>query len=230
MKRYKAKTLIKLNLGCGLVAPSGWVNIDNSLNARLAKCPIVRKLLGNLRILPKRLTEIPWPKNIAVLDVRRGLPYPDKSVKHIYISHLLEHLSRADARYLLKECYRTLAPEGVLRVIVPDLLVSAKKYIKDFYKWEQNSEQLPPSEKFLENLLIYDSNLSNHPLWMTLLKIYDKNTHKWAYDEQSLAYFMRTAGFKNICKRKYRESKIDDITQLDRPERFDATICLESVK
>ena len=122
MKTYKPDSLIKLNLGCGSVAPNGLVNIDNSFNARLAKYPMLRDLLGNLKILPKRLTEIPWPKNITVFDVRRGLPYPDNSAKFIYTSHLLEHLLRADARYLLKECYRTLVPGGVLRVIVPDLI------------------------------------------------------------------------------------------------------------
>jgi len=114
MKEKRENSLLKLNIGCGLIAPDDWVNIDSSWNARLAKWPIARRILGKLRLLPIHLIEIPWPKNITIFDVRKELPYPDDSVRFIYTSHLLEHLSRIEARKLLKECYRVLVPGGTL--------------------------------------------------------------------------------------------------------------------
>lgn len=50
MGRDKVRSLFKLNLGCGLVAPDGWVNIDSSYNARLAKYPKARKLLSKFKV------------------------------------------------------------------------------------------------------------------------------------------------------------------------------------
>jgi hypothetical protein len=38
---------IALNLGCGLSIAPGWINIDNSPNARLAKYPRLRWPCGN---------------------------------------------------------------------------------------------------------------------------------------------------------------------------------------
>jgi predicted SAM-dependent methyltransferase len=36
---------VKLNLGCGLHCIEGWVNVDNSLNAKLSKYPLLKFLL-----------------------------------------------------------------------------------------------------------------------------------------------------------------------------------------
>jgi len=232
LRQEKNTITLKLNLGCGLVAPDGWVNIDSSYNARLAKYPKLRRFLGKFKILPKRLIEIPWPKNIIILDVRKGLPYPDNSVKYIYSSHFLEHLSRAEAKKLLGECYRVLVPGGALRIIVPDLLACVEKYTEAFHKWDENSQGLCPAEIFLENLAMYDHGLANEPFWLRFYKkkFYDKNTHKWAYDEQSLSYLLKGTGFKDICKRKYGESLIENVVNLDIPERFEGSICFEAVK
>ena len=52
MQKDKAKSLLKLNLGCGLAAPDGWVNLDSSYNAFLAKCPKLRNFLKKFKILP----------------------------------------------------------------------------------------------------------------------------------------------------------------------------------
>lgn len=225
------KRLLKLNIGSGLIAPMGWVNIDSSWNARLAKWPKLRRILGRLHLLTGYLVEIPWPSNITVFDVRKGLPYPDNSVKFIYTSHLFEHLSRLEARKLLKESYRVLVTGGVIRIIVPDLLLCAKNYLENFQKYDRNSKQLPPAENFLESLQMYDQNLVNQPFWLKLYKkFYDKNTHKWMYDRKSLTYLLRMAGFKDISQKRLGESVIEDVANLDRPERFQASVCLEAIK
>lgn len=231
IRENKTKNLFKLNLGCGLIVPDGWVNIDSSLNACLAKYPKARRFLRRLKIIPERLSRISWPKNIVILDVRKDLPYPDNSVMCIYSSHLFEHLLRVEAKKLLKECYRVLVPGGVIRIIVPDLRICAEKYIEAFQKWNEKSQELPPAEIFLENLVMYDYDLVDQPFWIKICKkFYDKNTHKWVYDEQSLTYFLKETGFKDIRKRKFGESFIKDIVKLDNLERFEASICLESIK
>lgn len=47
----------------------------------------------------------------------------------VYHSHLLEHFAKADADGFLRECFRVLRPQGILRVAVPDLEQIARTYL-----------------------------------------------------------------------------------------------------
>jgi predicted SAM-dependent methyltransferase len=81
----------RLHLGCGWVHIDGWVNID----------------------LFATSADVVW-------DLRHGIPLPDGSAAAIFHEHMLEHLSLRDGHLLAQECLRVLAPDGVLRVGVPD--------------------------------------------------------------------------------------------------------------
>jgi len=50
------------------------------------------------------------------------------------------------------------------------------------------------------------------------------------YDRKSLTYLLRMAGFKDISQKRLGESVIEDVANLDRPERFQASVCLEAIK
>lgn len=117
----KVKSDAKLHLGCGTITPDGWINVDGSWNARLAKHPLLRKMLAAASILSRDQSHVPWNPKIITRDVRRPLPYSADSFDAIYASHLLEHLYLDEGRRLLRECFRTLRPGGVLRMVVPDL-------------------------------------------------------------------------------------------------------------
>jgi predicted SAM-dependent methyltransferase len=93
-----------VNLGCGSVWHPDWINLD------------VR----------------PVSSEIQAWNVENGLPFDDGSVGGCYASHLLEHLSREDARRLLLECRRILRSGGVLRLAVPDLEMIAREYLRVF--------------------------------------------------------------------------------------------------
>jgi predicted SAM-dependent methyltransferase len=93
-----------LNLGCGNRYHPKWINIDIN-----AKHP-----------------------NVFSLDVCKGIPLEDNCCEAVYHSHLLEHLKRIDARFLMKECFRVLRRGGVIRVAVPDLEKICKIYLKKY--------------------------------------------------------------------------------------------------
>jgi len=91
-----------VNLGCGERYREEWLNFDlNPRNTAVTKC-----------------------------DLLRGIPLAAESCDVVYHSHVLEHLRPDEARSLLGECYRVLKPEGVLRVVVPDLEQICRLYIK----------------------------------------------------------------------------------------------------
>jgi len=82
---------MKLHLGCGPLALSGWINIDNQ----------------------------PYPGVDRVLDVTAGLPFED--VQFIFAEHFIEHLPFDAATSLMRECRRALRDDGVLRLSTPNL-------------------------------------------------------------------------------------------------------------
>ncbi|MGI9517233.1 MAG: class I SAM-dependent methyltransferase [Pirellulaceae bacterium] len=96
----------KLNVGCGANFHEGWCNID--------------LVASDPRVLQ--------------YDIRRGLPFDDNSFDVVYHSHVLEHLTPQQGRDLLAECHRVLKPEGILRIVVPDLERIAQLYLEMLQK------------------------------------------------------------------------------------------------
>lgn len=90
---------MQINIGSGSKHLSGWVNIDIRAPADL------------------------------VLDVRKGLPYDDGVASYIYSRDFIEHLTVGEAIAHLKDCYRILKPDGVLRVATPDLCDMLRHYV-----------------------------------------------------------------------------------------------------
>ena len=90
-----------LNIGCGNIVHSDWINIDIASNS----------------------------PDVKIHDLRKGLPYSDTCFDACYSSHVLEHLIQDEAKHLLSECFRTLKSGGIIRVVVPDLEAIARTYL-----------------------------------------------------------------------------------------------------
>lgn len=117
-----------LNVGCGFQHHPDWVNIDFVAT-------------GN---------------GVIAHNLRSGLPFADSSFQVIYHSHLLEHLPKTEAEKFLKECIRVLQPQGVIRVVVPDLEAIVRLYLTAF-----------------ENAISGSPEWSAHYDWL-LLEMYDQ--------------------------------------------------------
>lgn len=100
--KFKKMETLKLNVGCGKVKLSGWVNIDIEPGADL------------------------------VMDVRKGLLFDNNSVDFIYCEHVLEHLTFEEGERVLREFKRCLARGGRMRIAMPDLDYVIKKYNTDW--------------------------------------------------------------------------------------------------
>lgn len=92
-----------LNLGCGSHYHKEWTNID-----------FVSK---NEDVIPHNLLN--------------GIPFPNNDFDVIYHSHVLEHFQKEDGYKFLKECFRVLNYNGIIRVAVPDLEIIVKEYLKN---------------------------------------------------------------------------------------------------
>lgn len=92
-----------INLACGgkLCLGSGWINADHS----------------------------PSSHEVLRVNFLKPLPFPDKSFDVVYHSQFIEHLPLNKGSIFLRECYRILKPQGVMRVVTPDLRNQASEYL-----------------------------------------------------------------------------------------------------
>jgi hypothetical protein len=63
-------------------------------------------------------------------DLRRGIPFPDRTFDLVYQSRMLGHFRPAEALHLMRECHRVLKPGGVLRVVAEDLEQMCRLYLQ----------------------------------------------------------------------------------------------------
>ncbi len=133
-----------LNVGCGSKWHRDWTNID--LN--------------------------PSSPEVIACDLSRSIPFEDNRFQAVYLSQVLEHFPKNDAPRLIGECRRVLQPEGIIRIVVPDLEDIAKNYLR-FLDMNVND----PSEQSRAN---YD--------WM-LLELYDQTVRNAGGGE--MAEFLR---------------------------------------
>jgi predicted SAM-dependent methyltransferase len=124
-------------------------------------------------------------------DLRRGIPFPDESVKKIYSSHFLEHLSFREAQQFLDECKRVLAPGGHFSICVPNARIYLEAYV--------NGSQLE-DEKFFGYRPAYNSttriDFVNYTAYMG-------GEHKYMFDEENLLYILSSEGFKHARLRQF---------------------------
>lgn len=102
----------KLNFGCGDRIAAGWENIDFN----------------------------PMVPGVRQVNLLQGFPYPDGWFDAVYSSHVLEHFSRDDGRWVVAECFRVTRPDGILRIVLPDLEASCREYLRLLDEVEHQEE------------------------------------------------------------------------------------------
>lgn len=113
----------RVNLGCGSRFHPDWMNVDM----------------------------VPRSPEVKGHNLLTRLPFEDASFGVVYHSHVLEHFTRTHAMHFMKECFRILAPGGVIRVVVPNLEVIARLYLQ-----------------YLEQAATGDKEADQRYEWMTL--------------------------------------------------------------
>jgi len=231
----EGSVLIRVHLGCGLNTPSGWVNVDGSWNARLAKHPILRRALHALHVTSAAKIKVPWNPEILIHDLRTPLPFRDGSASTVYSSHLLEHLYFEEGQRLIRETHRVLAEGGILRIVVPDLDSIVREYLgeRPFGEASNGAERASSADLVNQRLLMRSSAPPSDNFFSRVYNSWmDFHTHKWMYDANSLKHHMESAGFVEVRQMALHESRIDGIEQVENPSRVlkGEGICIEGIK
>ena len=160
-------------------------------------------------------------------DCRRGLPFSDGSIAAIYSEHFFEHLDLYTEAYpFLRECLRCLEPRGVLRIVVPH----AGAYLRAYAgPWELLAEMRPldsTAKGWRDRWLgqIYQTKMQ----FMNAI-FRQGYEHKYAYDEETLVFVMREAGFADVIVQQFGTS-IDPNMSPDTKERRTESLYVEGIK
>lgn len=111
-----------LNLGCGQKYHKDWVNIDFVSNS----------------------------KQVKVHNLLNGIPINDHCVDVVYHSHVLEHFSKEDGFHFMKECFRVLNTNGIIRIAVPDLEIIAKEYLRNLQLAIEDNNEAKPNYEWIK--------------------------------------------------------------------------------
>ena len=157
------------------------------------------------------------------LNVLWGLPFPDRSASHVFVSHMLEHLFfPRDVRFFLAELLRVMAPGGVVRIVVPDIEQCIEAYSSNdrlfFASRRETWDWWPENATRLEDFLAY-AGAGAEPAYLF-------EAHKYGYDFETLAKALGQAGFERISKSDYMASedpelRVDEVSTVAKAQYGD---------
>ena len=150
---------LRLNYGCGDTRMAGYLGVD------------VRPCRGADHVL-------------AAWDTS---PFQDESVEEIYSRHMLEHLDPQDAHRTLAAWFRILRPDGLLRLIVPDIAFHARQILGQQTAWTDD-----PAENLAHAMAGFygwhDSSRGGS----------NEDAHRWGYTWETCGKFIRRTGFVHV--------------------------------
>ena len=160
-----------------------------------------------------------WVPGVDICwDITRSIPLESESIEGIFTEHCLEHISFSQCRDAIKDFYRILQPEGVVRIIVPD----AELYI-DLYEQSKHN-------KNVNFPYVSDAEKENGftPI-MSVNRIFRDHGHLFAYDAETLTMLLKNAGFINIKKESYMSGRRKDLL-IDTESRKIESLYIEGEK
>jgi hypothetical protein len=204
-----------IQFGCGLCAPTSWINFDAGPIFWIEKrLPFLKRVMVK-RGLPD------YPDNIRYGDVIKGLPVRAASAKAVYCSHVLEHLALEECRQTLRNVYSYLAPGGTFRAVLPDLEWLAKAYIA--------SPDNDAASRFMR-----DSDLGvsipSGGMRGALKRVFGRSAHLWMWDYKNMARELAAVGFVEIRRAQFGDNSDAKFLEVEEASRWENCLGFECRK
>ncbi len=188
-----SKNVNKLHLGCGLNYIKGWLNTD---------------------LMPG--------KERFRLDVSKDFQFPDNTFDYAFSEHVIEHMPYEVGKKMLVGCFKSLKPNGVLRISTPDI-----KFLIDLYQNDKNGRNREYIEWNAKNF-IKDQAPHNA---ISVVNNYVRDWgHQYIYDVKSLSNLLEAIGFTDIKELELGKSSHENLAGLENETRHPAGfLALESL-
>jgi predicted SAM-dependent methyltransferase len=165
LRRLRKQRGIRLNIANGRSKKEGWVNLDVT------------------------------PAADVCMDLRRKLPFADRSVALIFTEHFCDHINFPDmiSRFLA-ECHRVLEPGGRARFVIHDAEGLMRACV------ERDKRYFEVGEQMHQTMMV----AVNHLFRMN-------DFHQFLYDYETFAMLLSKAGFNKIKRCGYLQSECPDL-------------------
>jgi len=147
-----------LNVGCGSKFHSDWINVD--MNSKY--------------------------KDVISINLLKGFPFDDNTFSVVYHSHVLEHIPREKSLAFLRECFRVLKPNGIIRVEVPNLESISREYLRLLEENVASNTSVTEACYDWIMLEMYDQVVRNYPQGEMGKWLKDKNLINMDYVNQRI--------------------------------------------
>lgn len=152
------------------------------------------------------------------MDATQRWPFEDGSAVAVNSEHVIEHIAREDAPRFFAEAFRVLAPGGVIRTSTPDLEGMATAYR------EADPALLAVHRSHGYSARNHADLVNNYfYLW----------GHRHIYDEATLRELLSEAGFAEIERRGFGDSRHDVLRGIDTHEMGELerlVVCVDAVR
>jgi SAM-dependent methyltransferase len=152
----------------------------------------------------------------AEVDITKRLPFEDNSVDVIFTEHVFEHLPFEGALSFLRESYRVLNSQGILRTVCPclDKLIQFKPdEIHRHYAQVQTRHYYPNEDRMLNELGLEFTDYGFVFMMDSLMK---GHNHKLIWTSKMVADVTESIGFTAVHICLPGESFVDQSTCLER--------------
>lgn len=177
-----------------------------------------RPILLNLGAGPRGLIDGHWvnvdgfhaPNIHFLVDLQRGLPFPDGSFDGVFSEHVLEHFTKQDGLLLAIEVARVLRPGGVFRVVVPDGEFVLRSYVDDPEELVRYRGSSGPD-------ISVSMRMGGTAMDMVNSFFRQRYEHQFIYDWLTMKRLLEHAGFQDVLRCAFRQSgatlglEIDDV-------------------
>jgi hypothetical protein len=191
------------------------------------------------------------------LRSRTRIPLGDDSVRLVFTSHFLEHISDEECMFLLSECHRLLRQGGTIRISVPDMEKAFNAYFAGdhafFDKGGTRCVGDTLERKFVNFFSSYRKGaysggpLVSASLVQAKVKELDRYSfcawcadqipidadyrgHVNAYDFEKLQRLLKTAGFFKVTRSEYRQSSVEEMRSAAFDNRQRVSLFVEANK
>ena len=131
-------------------------------------------------------------KNVHFLvDVSRPLPFDSETFDGVFSEHVLEHFSYEGGISILKEVFRLLKPDGILRIIVPD----AERLVRSYFESPEDLVTYRYGKDGLEGGVT--------PMETLNCFFRQRYEHQFLYDWKTLEKGLHQAGFTEVVRTSY---------------------------
>lgn len=168
----------RLMLGAGSKQISGWLASD------------IRPLLPDT----------------VFLDATKPFPLPDACLHAVFSEHMIEHLGWEDGRRMLGECFRTLKPDGILRISTPDLGMIVGLYDRE------DQEAATYVDWVMGEFLPMQPRRSPHFVINNAFRAWG---HQFLYDRTLLREGLEEVGFSSVTEVALGESEHPELRNME---------------